>query len=204
MVKFVSGWAGFAELFPLISQKNKFIVPFIDGGEEEILADLKQSGKLLCGWSTGAHIILKNIETLAEKYRQIILFAPFLKFTDYINPKILTLMIKKLKSEPQKVISDFYVNCGINYCSPSINDDTKEKLISGLEFLGQSKAEIPKTKINNVVVVHGINDKIVNFQSGQEVANLLNAKFIQLSCEHFFEERIISEIIYENTHKKIF
>lgn len=59
---FISGWAGFRQALD-VPQEWHFIVPFIDFDEEGILKLLShKSGSILIGWSTGGHIVLKNLD----------------------------------------------------------------------------------------------------------------------------------------------
>lgn len=206
MLRFVSGWAGFQELFPAISSRHDFYVPFVSHSEDEISEALAEGGEILAGWSTGAHIILKNIAELSVKYERIFLFASFGLFTDYQHLKTVMLMIRKMKKDPSAVLRDFYENCGIKDFAPVIDEKTQERLIGGLEFLTHSRAvtEGCILKSENIVAVHGINDMIVNFRSGEDIANsLCGGRLITIESGHYINEQTIADIIYENTHKKI-
>ena len=206
MLKFVSGWAGFGELFPKISSRHAFFVPFVTHSEAEINDALTGGGEILAGWSTGAHIILKNIAELSAKYEKIFLIAPFGSFTDYQHPKTVMLMIRKMKKDPEAVLKDFYENCGIKDFTPVIGEETRSRLIEGLEFLINSRATGAGCAINNanIYAVHGLNDLIVNCRAGEEIANsLCGGRIITIESGHYVNEQTIADIIYENTHKKI-
>lgn len=207
MLKFVSGWAGFGGLFPEISSRHGFYVPFATHTEEEINYLLNEGGELLAGWSTGAHIILKNIDSLIDKYDKIFLFAPFTSFTHYQNMKTVMLMIKKMKKDPKSVLKDFYENCGVTGFLPEIDEELQKRLIEGLEFLMESEAVISGCKMQKakVIAVHGIDDMIVSYRAGEDIARVLcGGELLSVNGGHYINEQIISDIIYENTHKKIF
>jgi predicted alpha/beta hydrolase family esterase len=206
MFKFVSGWAGYKELFPYISSHHDFYVPFITHTEAEISKELAKGGEILAGWSTGAHIILKNIDLLADKYENIFLFAPFNSFTEYQNSKTVMLMIRKLKKEPSVVLNDFYNNCGIMDFNPEIDETAKMGLIKGLEFLIESKSILKGCSLKaKLTLVHGLNDIIVNHKASKDITDYFDScKLISLDSGHYINEQKIADIIYENTHKKIF
>lgn len=206
MFKFVSGWAGFPELFPEISSKYDFFLPFVTHSEKEIVKSLKTGGDLLAGWSTGAHIILKNLGELKDIYSKIFLFAPFISFSDYFHSQVIMLMIKKMKREPETVLRDFYDKCGISDFMPELSEKDTESLIEGLEYLMESVADISALEVEDkVILVQGDSDMIVNFHASEDIADLLHGeKLITIESGHYISERLISDIIYENTHKKIF
>ena len=115
-------------------------------------------------------------------------------------------MIKKMRRDPQTVLSDFYDSCGVTGFLPGTDTEPASSLISGLEFLISSKAE-PKGENaeNKVVLVHGAGDMIVNFRASEDVAEILHGeKLITIESGHYIREKQIADIIYENTHKKIF
>lgn len=206
MFKFVSGWAGFPALFPHISSRYPFYLPFVTHTEQEIETALEEGGEYLAGWSTGAHIILKNIDKIMDKYEKIFLFAPFISFCDYFHTQVIMLMIKKMKRDPQAVLHDFYDKCGITGFQPETDTNITNGLIEGLEFLMTSRANAEGLNAaEKVILVQGANDMIVNFRASEDVADMLHGeKLITLECGHYIKESRIADIIYENTHKKIF
>ncbi|QAR32946.1 alpha/beta hydrolase [Geovibrio thiophilus] len=205
MLKFVSGWAGFPALFPQISERYPFYLPFVTHSENEIAKALDEGGEILAGWSTGAHIILKNIDRITDKYEKIFLFAPFVSFCDYFHSQAIMLMIKKMKRDPRTVLNDFYDKCGLNGFTPETDEKTVTALIEGLEFLLESRADVKGCSAENkVVLVQGAGDMIVNFRASEDVADMLRGeKLITIESGHYMREKLIAEIIYENTHKKI-
>jgi pimeloyl-ACP methyl ester carboxylesterase len=205
MFKFVSGWAGYPELFPVISSEYSFYLPFIKYSEEEIVSELASGGEILAGWSTGAHIILKNLEALLDQYDQIFLFAPFICFTEYVHAKVVMTMLKKMKKVPETVLEDFYEKSGVTGRLPKFREKDVKSLVSGLEYLMRSCVEVRGLEVKDkVVIAQGYNDMVINFRASEDVAEILNGeKLITIECGHFFPEEKISEIIYENTRKKI-
>ncbi|KAA0259463.1 hypothetical protein FHQ18_00880 [Deferribacter autotrophicus] len=197
---FVSGWAGFSYLYPNFSKFGIFITPFsVDFDEEKTVNFLKsQGGEILIGWSTGAHIILKELETISKNFQSIILIAPFLDFISFTKEKILDIMIENFKSNPEKVIKNFITKCGANY--HFTEKYNTELMLTGLEFLKKSKiGHIHKT--NNLFVIHGKKDKIVPFKESYKIVN--NPVIIE-GMNHYIEEKILEKYIYEITGKKIF
>lgn len=157
---FISGWAGFKEALGDIQEDWHFINPFIDFDEKGILDFLKdKSCDKVVGWSTGGHIILKNIRFFSERFNQIIVVAGFRKFTAYVNPRVLKRMIQKLGSEPTIVIRDFLLNAGCNPVFPEYVDTAK--LIEGLKFLLFSEVPDKNETIKNLILIHGQSDKIL-------------------------------------------
>ncbi len=104
---FISGWCGYPELFGDFADEFEFVVPFITHRVDDIHELLKCGGRNLIGWSTGAHIILDTNERPA--FENIVLAAPFLKFTDYTPPeRILKRMIKRFDTFPKETVLDFF------------------------------------------------------------------------------------------------
>ncbi len=205
MLKFVSGWAGFPALFPQISSAYPFYLPFVTHSENEIENALAEGGEILAGWSTGAHIILKNIDSIMNKYEKIFLFAPFISFCDYFHSQAIMLMIKKMKRDPEAVLRDFYDKCGLADFVPATDEKTVAALIRGLEFLLESRADVKGCNaVDKVILVQGAADMIVNFRASEDVAEMLHGeKLITIESGHYINEKVIADIIYENTHKKI-
>ena len=70
-VYFLSGWAGVAELFPELSRRVHFAVPFLEGDEALLVDAAAASGaRILAGWSTGAHMRQPSLARLLDRGRQ--------------------------------------------------------------------------------------------------------------------------------------
>lgn len=167
---FISGWAGFREALGDIPEDWYFINPFLDLDEREILDFLKdKSGDTVVGWSTGGHIILKNLKFFFERYEEIIVIAGFKKFTHYVSPRIIKRMIQKMGTEPDTVVKSFLTNAG---CKPLIPDSIDFlKLTEGLEFLLYSEVKNSKNnyKYKNLTLIHGTHDKILPIKALEDL-----------------------------------
>lgn len=168
---FISGWAGFKEALGDVPEQWSFILPFLDFDERGILNFLKdKSGDKLIAWSTGGHIVLKNLSFFSERFNSIVIVAGFKKFTDYVHPRVIKRMIEKMHTEPQTVIKDFLISSG---CSPIIPENfDKQALIEGLKFLLQSDIENPDSAVSSVVFIHGRDDKILPVRALYDLRNL--------------------------------
>ena len=195
---FVSGWAGFDYLYPNISQKYPFLVPFADQWKEEnIVNNLKDTkSDILIGWSTGAHIILKHIDTIKDNFGYIILVSPFRYFLSFTKEAILNIMIENFKKEPQKVIKNFLKKINANYIEHEFN---KESMLKGLIFLKESK--ILKIKqITKLHIIHGKKDRIVPYR---ESCSIVSKPIILEKTGHYLNEEMLAKLCYEITDKKI-
>lgn len=190
---FISGWGGYKELLPSIAEKTNFYVPFID--PPEIIKDsIKRGGKTLMGWSTGAHIISKDIPENTDKWENIVLIAPFSDFTKSFGTKILDAMIKGLHYNFYKTMNLFYQRCGIKKQIDAKENDAS-KLITGLEFLKTSRL-VKNSNTGKITVIYGTNDQIVK---KKEILYLLkifnNSHFTEVDQPHFINENILSEFL---------
>lgn len=164
---FISGWAGFKETVD-VPEEWHFIVPFLDLDEEGILNFFKdKSGNTLIGWSTGGHIILKNLSFFSLKFNKIIIVAGFKKFTDYVHPRIVRRMIDRMKKNPDEVIKDFLLNAGVKAFVPKRIE--YEKLVKGLEFLISSEVLDFSSKHTNINLIHGKNDRILPLKAIEDL-----------------------------------
>lgn len=163
MKLFISGWAGFKEALD-VPEEWHFINPFLDLDEEGILNFLKdKSGETVIGWSTGGHIILKNLQFFSERFKEIVIVAGFKKFTDYVNPRVIKRMIQKMAVQPEEVIKEFLINAGCNPSFPKEIDYTK--LIQGLDFLLLSEVLNTYPNVQNMTLIQGIEDKILSIKA---------------------------------------
>lgn len=156
---FISGWAGFREALGDIPDEWDFICPFIDFNEDELLEFLREkSGQTVVGWSTGGHIILKNLKFFADRFDEIIVVAGFIKFTQYVNSRVLRRMIERMAKIPEEVVKEFLIRAG---CVSSFPKFEKAKLIEGLNFLISSEvSDFPQLN-EKLILIHGIHDRIL-------------------------------------------
>lgn len=165
---FISGWAGFREALGDIPEDWYFINPFLDFDEKGILDFLNDKlGDTVIGWSTGGHIVLKNLKFFSDRFNEIIIVAGFRKFTNYVNQIIIKRMIKKMATEPETVVKNFLTNAG---CKPLIPGGIDfNKLIKGLEFLLYSDVFNSYCELKNIIFIQGLNDKILPIKAIQDL-----------------------------------
>lgn len=167
MNSFISGWAGFKETLDVPEDWN-FIVPFLEFDEEGILNFFqKKSGETLIGWSTGGHIIIKNLTFFYERFNKIIVVAGFKKFTNYVHPRVIKRMIEKMENSPEAVIKEFLLNAGANPLLPKKIE--YEKLIKGLEFLISSQVSDFPSEHYKLTLIQGRNDKILPLKALEDL-----------------------------------
>ncbi|KHK02766.1 alpha/beta fold hydrolase [Desulfovibrio sp. TomC] len=158
---FCSGFAGPETLFPGLSGRWRFAAPFLDGDEAAIVAFLRASpGRVLGGWSTGAHIILKHAPELLPRFERVVLLSPFLRFADCFPPRLTRAMAAGLARAPEETVRGFWTNCGIKG-SPAWNPAWAAPLAAALNYLLSSEANPTPVAAGHVIVVSGETDRIV-------------------------------------------
>ncbi len=186
---FVSGWAGYPELFPSLSGRGEFLLPFIRHSEHEIFERLKESkASTLIAWSTGAHIALKRWNLVVDNFDRIILLAPFLCFTDYTSEKVIRLMIRSMRKTPQEVVRLFHKNCG-HPSQLTFDDRDVDGLFTGLEYLRASRAMPSHRGAEKTVILHGEHDRIVSSHASEDIWEIMpSATFTALPYGHWIPE----------------
>lgn len=196
---FISGWAGYPELFPQLAGKGEFLLPFVRHSEEDVFAALTASEATnLVAWSTGAHMVLKQWESVVERFDKIVLLAPFLAFTDHTPEKLVRLMMRGMRRNAAEVVRQFHLSCG---CKGEIQFDEKDaaSLTEGLEYLCSSRAQAPTVGAEKTVLVHGDHDQIVSPQASEAIwKGIPGATRITLDCGHWIEEHDIVEIAFQD------
>ncbi|NJB67159.1 hypothetical protein GGQ74_000799 [Desulfobaculum xiamenense] len=202
---FVSGWAGRADLYPEFAERGEFLVPFVDHAPQDIAERLLCGGGTLVGWSTGAHIILRDIARLAPLYEQITLVAPFYIFTRCLLTGTVEKMIANMERFPERTVRGFYRNCGIRDANASWAEGAVEPLLDGLRFLLESRAQLPaEGHFGNVLVIGGLSDKIVPLSEAVGIAGKLEgALYRSVSEGHFMPARTIAGVVHEATGRRI-
>ncbi|RQD55533.1 alpha/beta fold hydrolase [Desulfonatronovibrio magnus] len=190
---FISGWAGFPELFPQISRNFTFVLPF--GPEHEYFEQkyVNQHWDTIAGWSLGAHLCLKKLHEL--KTSHLILIAPFLDFCTYTPPEKVREMIAGLKRKPQALTRWFWKQCGIT--RTGIRIEHHQELLMGLEYLLDSSIKsLPEVTINSVTIMHGVRDRIVPARASEILLESIpGACYITLPYGHFIPEAEILQRI---------
>lgn len=192
---FAAGWAGYPEQFPEISRKASVWTPFTRHGEEEILSALAAGEGRLLAWSTGAHMVLKNLGAILPRYERIVLAAPFLRFTDHVPERLLARMIRGMERDPAGTLAAFYANCG-EEAPPSFRPDDAQALLAGLEYLRVSEAVLPESlEAGHVVLIHGSKDRIVPFAASEELhSRLPGARLHAVASGHKIAENLLLEL----------
>ncbi|WP_415713327.1 alpha/beta fold hydrolase [Maridesulfovibrio sp.] len=197
-IVFVGGWASSPNQYPQLAESARFLVPFTGFEPVDLPGQIAQGGEVLVGWSTGAHMLLKDCRHLFESYERVILIAPFLSFTDSFPERLVRRMISGMKTDPAGVVSSFHENCG-ETDPPDYNPADYASLVSGLEYLIFSKIEIPeKVSCPNLTIVHGVKDRIVRRKALDKVAEVVeSARFIEAGSGHKISETELMGIIRE-------
>jgi hypothetical protein len=98
---FLSGWAGYRELFPGLGGVEHFYVPFSPLGENDLKDIFLRHihAQTLVAWSTGAHMILKWGDAVLNRFSHVVLVAPFLDFTRCLPVRIVKRMQDRFNKE---------------------------------------------------------------------------------------------------------
>lgn len=200
---FISGWAGYSPLFPSLSKKAAFILPFEH--EHEALKDflLGQKWDIIIAWSLGAHLCLKYIPGL--RAGRLLLIAPFLDFCQGSSRDRVLEMISGMDKNPETTVRWFWKLCGIKNPPRMVVRD-KEELISGLKFLCESRIDPGRVDTDiPVTLIHGRKDRIVPRRTQEKILECLpHACYLHLPYGHFIPEEVIIKVIYEQTDQKTF
>lgn len=164
---FISGWSGFPILFGEFSLEFEFVVPFITHSLQDIEEIADRGGRNLFAWSTGAYLMLDREEK--PDFENIVLAAPFLKFTDYTPARVLEKMMKRFVDFPAETLEDFFKRCGA-HLTPEYNPKHFHILLHGLKFLMNSDIDEVEWDLTGVKLLHGTEDLIVNPQASFDIA----------------------------------
>lgn len=194
---FCSGFAGPETLFPGLSERWRFAAPFLDGDEAAMLAFLRASpARVLGGWSTGAHIILKHAADLLPRFERVVLLAPFVRFADCFPPRLTRAMAAGLASAPENTVRGFWHNCGMKG-SPAWNPAWAAPLAEGLAYLLVSEASGPPVAAGHVLVVSGETDRIVRPAAVQKtLAALTGATHMSHPGGHFPDVNLLASLLW--------
>ncbi len=195
-VVFVGGWATDKAQYPQLSSSARFLVPFSGFEPDQLAGLIEGGGDVLIGWSTGAHMLLKDCANLFSRFRHVILIAPFLSFTDSFPERVVRRMIAAMDKNPSAVVDSFHENCGESL--KLLYDDTlTSALVEGLDYLINSSIEsIPVQLPDNLILVHGENDMIVRQTAFELVAERLpHSEVRTLNCGHKISESELFSII---------
>jgi len=174
---FISGWCGYPELFGGFAEEFEFAVPFVTHSLADIEELLSQGGSNLFAWSTGAYIVLD--QRTRPPFKNIVLAAPFLKFTKYTSERVIEMMIKKFTKFPAEVVEDFYKRCAADVMPPYDERHFHIKL-NGLRFLSRTDITEPEYSLDGVILLHGREDQIVSAEASRDILWLSDCKLFEL------------------------
>ncbi len=191
---FLSGWAGPETLFPGLSGRAAFAAPFLDGDEATLVARIAAARpRLLLGWSTGAHMLLRHGAVLFPRCDKVVLFAPFARFTDSFPERLVRSMRDAMATAPEATVRAFWGNCGVPV-APAWNTDWAGPLATGLDYLLASTVAGAPVPAANVTVVWGEEDRIVRRKAlDRALALLPGAKLAVHGGGHFPSPALLAE-----------
>ena len=205
---FVSGWAGYACLFPRLAKTTRFFVPFSPWLEEELRTRVMEGsrGGTLLAWSTGAHMVLRWGDPVLACFDRVVLIAPFLDFTRCLPLRIVHAMRGRVEKECLPALTEFYANCGLIGDAPDVSGlAVPEELVRGLTWLADaSLAPVPPlTCSDRIHVIHGRRDRIVPARALKDVMRMLPcASLIRPDCGHYIPEEHLFPLLHEITDTK--
>ncbi len=196
-VVLLSGWAGVAELFPELSRRCRFLVPFVDGDEAAMLEAVEASGAdVLCGWSTGAHMILARAARLLPRFSRVVLAAPFLRFADSLPARVTRAMRQGMDADPEATVRAFWRNCGVAV-QPAWRPEWTAPLAGGLDYLLASEAPATPVPAGHVLVLRGASDRIVRAPAvDAALAMLPGARLVTLPGGHCLDEAVLASYCF--------
>jgi hypothetical protein len=185
-IAFVGGWATVPGQFPWFAENSEFIVPFADFNPSDLHNRLREiagrkKDKVLLGWSTGAHILIKECVPVFSSFDKVILVSPFLSFLDSFPERVVESMIQGLSDDFESVIRQFHLNCGES-STVSASGYNLSELRSGLNFLIDSKIKEIGCKGENLILIRGTKDRIVRKKAFEKVRNMLPEAEVLTPC----------------------
>lgn len=196
-VVFLSGWAGVPGLYPELARRVRFLTPFLDGGEEELMATALASGaSVLAGWSTGAHMIVKQAARLFPHFLRVVLVAPFVRFTDSFPARLMRSMIARMHREPAATSQDFWKACGFADAT-GWHPEWAPPLTEGLRYLLESEVPAQAVPADTVTVLYGNADRIVRPPALRAVlARLPGATLCSYAGGHCPDETVLTAHLF--------
>lgn len=201
-VLFLSGWAGPETLFPGLSGRWTFAAPFLDGEEAALVARVRTTpARVLGGWSTGAHMLVRHAAGLFPRFERVVLFAPFLRFADSLPDRITRAMAAGLAEAPEAAVRGFWKNCGLpDEAVRTLDWDPAwaGRLANGLAYLlASTVAPDRPVPAGNVTVVHGAADRIVRPAAVERVLSVLDgARLVRHGGGHWPDPTLLGEQLF--------
>ncbi|ADD67885.1 hypothetical protein Dacet_1113 [Denitrovibrio acetiphilus DSM 12809] len=163
---FISGWCGYPEIFGDFADEFDFVVPFVTHSLRDIDDLVQEGGRNLFAWSTGAYLMLD--QPVRPNFENIVLAAPFKKFTKYTPAKVLEKMVLKFAQFPDKVIEDFFKRCK-SPVIPLMVEGQFYILMHQLKFLMNTNIEEIEWDMTGVTLLHGAEDVIVDIEASRDI-----------------------------------
>jgi pimeloyl-ACP methyl ester carboxylesterase len=187
---FISGWCGYPEIFGEFADEFEFVVPFITHAVEDIEELLEGGGRNLFAWSTGTNIVM-NLDKKPD-FENILMAAPFKKFTDYTPKRIFMRMIERYSVDPEGTVKDFFKRCSCTFL-PKIKNEADERfLLICLKYLLESDVPEIKWDMSDIKILHGTKDLIVNISSGRNIADEVGCEIVELEgIGHYIPPEIL-------------
>lgn len=188
---FLSGWCGYPELFGDFANEVEFVIPFITHSLSDVSEMLEEGGRNLYGWSTGAHIILDQRNK--PNFDNIVLAAPFKKFTKFTPARVLEKMVLRFAQFPEKVIEDFFGRCK-SPVTPSYDERHFYILMHQLKFLMNTDLSEVEWDMDNVTLLHGVDDQIVSVEASRDIEFEKSCKLVELDgVGHYIAPEILKQ-----------
>jgi pimeloyl-ACP methyl ester carboxylesterase len=187
------------EMMPLLFDDEKLIENWVDIVNNNIAEYLTNDIVGIAGWSTGAIMACRLAQKVLMK--KLVLFSgtpSFCKregFRFGQRPIIIQTMIRKLKEKENTILRDFMLQCGLQEDKIITKVYDKQTLVKGLMFLEKANliGALKKTECE-ALVVHGRGDKVIPYQAGEALAEMIGAEFVSCSGGHAFFAEHATEV----------
>lgn len=188
---FISGWCGYPELFGEFADEFEFVVPSITHSLQDISDLMEDGGRNLFAWSTGAYIVLD--QSIKPDFDNIVLAAPFEKFTKYTPERVLEKMLKRFVEFPEKVIADFFKRCQSPQ-TPAYDERHFHILMHQLKYLIRTDIQELNYNLNGMKCLHGVDDVIVNIEASRDIQFKSDCELVELNgVGHFIPAEILKQ-----------
>lgn len=183
-------WDGWATFTKADAPVYKFDRGYFNGPEKVFSLAQSSLSKILITHSLGLHLIpvdaFKQIDLL-------VLISSFRYFHEEqahekVSKKSIRLMKQRLLTDPQGLLDDFYLNCGLNkQRARHLSDLNSELLHDDLLFLDRNQINLAELlQVKQILLLHGACDRIVSLEHSKRLNKLLpNSKLlVNESAEH--------------------
>lgn len=159
---------------------------------------LDKSGGPAClvGWSTGGLAAIETAARYPEKVACLVLLSSTARFCSAdgygsgVKPAVLRAMIRGLKQNPERVVSDFISGAlhPLNVCRDVLDARTKAALAEGADSLARGLEYLAKTDLRPdlpsiavpCLIIHGRQDRVVPWEASLYLNANLSLSRIEL------------------------